>query len=71
MIEPYSRDNIRKRDDLCPLDRAVSDTLDEYLIRIHGITTSWAHPCDFILWLQDRGYQIYKMVTEEEMDNAP
>ena len=31
MIDPHSRDNVRKRDDLCPLDRAVSDALDEYL----------------------------------------
>ncbi len=56
-----NREDIRKRDMLGPLDRAISDALDEYLIRIHGITTSWAHPLDFLAWLQERGYDVIKM----------
>lgn len=39
---------------------AVSDALDEYLVRIHGILSSWAHPEDFIVWLEERGYTIVK-----------
>ena len=49
---------IRKRDDLPELERAVSDTLDEYLMRIHGIASSWAHPSDFMRWLNQRGYKV-------------
>lgn len=56
--------DIRKREYLAPLDRAVSDTLDEYLSRIHGITTSWAHPLDFLDWLQERGYNVVRMEEE-------
>ena len=48
----------RKRDDLAPLERAVSDTLDEWLIREHGIFSSWANPSNFIDWLKKRGYEI-------------
>lgn len=59
-----AKEDIRKRDMLAPLDRAVSDTLDEYLGRIHGIITSWAHPLDFLDWLQERGYTIVKIEDE-------
>lgn len=52
------RKDIRKRDLLSPMDRAVSDTLDEYLSRIHGISTSWAYPVDFLLSLNQRGYVV-------------
>jgi hypothetical protein len=43
-------DEIRKpkrRKDLPPLERAVSDTLDEWLVRLHGIFSSWAGPDEF------------------------
>lgn len=60
------RKDIRKRDMLGPLDRAVSDTLDEYLSRIHGVFTSWAHPLDFLCWLQDRGYDVVKTLDTED-----
>jgi len=59
------KEDSRKREYLSPLDRAVSDALDEYLMRIHGITTSWAHPLDFLTWLQDRGYDIVPTEKEE------
>ncbi len=51
---------IRNRDDLPDLERAVSDTLDEYLMRIHGIASSWAYPSDFMLWLNHKGYKIIR-----------
>ena len=54
-----------KRDDLHPLERAVSDTLDEWLMRMHGIYTSWADPIEFIDWLRERGYII---VSKEEQN---
>jgi len=38
----------------------VSDALDEYLVLIHGIFTSWAHPEEFIAWLEERGYVVVK-----------
>ena len=47
-----------KRGALQPLERAVSDTLDEYLSRLHGITSSWAFPDEFIEFLRNRGYII-------------
>jgi len=53
-----------RRDDLDPLTRAVSDTLDELLWRAHGISTSWSNPEWFIEWLAGRGYQITP-TTEE------
>lgn len=47
-----------KRADLPPLERAVSDTLDKYLFRLHGIITSWTYPEEFMLWLNEAGYEI-------------
>jgi len=49
----------RQRDNLPALERAVSDTLDEYLVRLHGIISSWSHPYEFIEWLNERGYIIH------------
>ena len=54
--KPVSK--IRERDKLPALERAVSDTLDEWLCRMHGIFTSWADPVEFIEWLNNRGYEI-------------
>jgi hypothetical protein len=56
---------IRRRDELPPLERAVSDTLDEYLHRLHGTVTSWADPCLFMEWLEGRGYKIIKATAPE------
>lgn len=55
---------IRKRDELPPLERAVSDTLDEWLSRLHGTFTSWSGPVEFLEWLKERGYVVRK---EEEV----
>lgn len=52
--------HIRQRDKLPPLERAVSDTLDEYMHRLHGVHSSWASPVEFIEWLKKRGYEIVK-----------
>ncbi len=46
------------RDGLPPLERAVSDTLDEWLVRMHGITTSHTHPRDFLAWLRDNDHEV-------------
>ena len=48
------------RESLPELERAISDTLDEYLSRLHGIFSSWAYPDEFIEFLGERGYVIRK-----------
>ena len=53
-------EKIRERKKLPPKLRAVSDTLDEYLIRMHGMFVGWAHPFEFVAWLDKRGYEIRK-----------
>jgi hypothetical protein len=47
-----------RRDDMPPLQRAVSDVLDEYLIRFHGLTTSHTNPDAFLEWLEEGGYTV-------------
>src|SRR3990172_4785731 len=47
-----------KRDELPQLERAVSDALDEYLSRLHGIFSGWAYPIEFLQFLKERGYSI-------------
>lgn len=61
----------RRRVDLPPRERAVSDTLDEYLSRLHGVFSSWAHPEEFIEFLEERGYTVVEMekkVNEQPID---
>ncbi|MGI5161418.1 hypothetical protein [Microbispora sp. CA-102843] len=50
-----------RRDDLPPLERAVSDTLDDHLTRHHGIHSSSTHPRDFLETLAERGYQVVEL----------
>lgn len=52
-----------RRDDLNPVVRAVSDTLDELLWRHHGIATSWSNPESFLKWLRGRGYDVIPYKT--------
>ena len=53
---------VNRRANLPPLERAVSDTLDEYLSRMHGIiASSWVYPVEFLQWLRSRGYEVRKM----------
>ena len=47
-----------RRDELPPMERAVSDTLDEWLSRLHGVLTSWNGPIEFLEWLGNRGYVV-------------
>lgn len=54
-----------RRDDLPPLERAVSDTLDEYLSRHHGIVTSNANPEDFLDWLRENGHAVVPIAQAE------
>lgn len=57
-----------KRDELQPLERAVSDTLDEYLGRLHGIMAcSWVFPDEFIEFLGDRGFCITEKTHIQEL----
>lgn len=57
-----------RRDELPPLERAVSDTLDTWMIQMHGIFSSWADPEFFISLLAKNGYKIVKI--EEELNVA-
>ncbi len=47
-----------RRDDLPPLERAVSDALDDINHRCHGLTSSWAYPAEFLEALRDAGYGV-------------
>jgi len=58
---------IRRRVDLPPKERAVSDALDEWLIREHGILESWANPDDFIVFLEKREYIILSNKERDEL----
>ncbi|MEU4332351.1 hypothetical protein [Nonomuraea dietziae] len=49
---------IRHRDELPWLKRAVSDTLDELNHRMHGLTSSWAYPDEFLDCLAAHGYTV-------------
>ena len=49
---------VRRRDELPPRERAVSDTLDEYLVRLHGVFSSWAYPVEFLEFLEKKGYTV-------------
>jgi len=53
------------RNNLPPLERALSDTLDEYMINLHGIIQGWAYPDDFIYNLEKRGYKIVSIDKSE------
>jgi hypothetical protein len=44
--------------------KALSDTLDEYLARHFGITTSHTHPQGFRSWLRDNGYVLARVPGE-------
>lgn len=53
-----------KKDELSLLERAVSDALDEWVCRIHGIYSGWSYPKEFIEWIEKRGYQIVPLDSE-------
>ncbi|MEU8035684.1 hypothetical protein [Streptosporangium sp. NPDC049078] len=47
-----------RRDELPDLERAVSDTLDELNHRMHGLTSSNAHPHEFLTFLAERQHVV-------------
>lgn len=49
-----------KRDDLPPLERAVSDALDDINHRCHGLISSWAYPEEFLEALSEADYTVVK-----------
>lgn len=55
---------IRRREDLPPLERAVSDALDEYLVRLHGRISSWVYPVEFLEFLAEEGYQVAPITNQ-------
>lgn len=48
----------RRRDDLDWRHRAVSDALDELNHRMHGLSSSWAYPEEFLEFLAEQGYTV-------------
>ena len=56
------------RDALAPQLRAVSDTLDEWLMRAHGILSSWQHPDWFLEWLEKRGWTVADKARIEALE---
>jgi hypothetical protein len=56
-----------KRDDLPPLERAVSDGLDHVNHACHGLTSSWAYPEEFLEQLGDAGYEVAATVDLDEL----
>ena len=57
--------SIRRREDLPPDLRALSDVLDEYLARMHGITSGWVSPVEFREFLAEAGLVV---VSREDLD---
>lgn len=65
----------QRREDMDSLHRAVSDTLDEYLDRLHGVNSSHTYPEDFLEWLGNNGYKAVKNLDHcdnlEHMHSEP
>ena len=49
---------IRRRDDLPPLERAVSDALDELNVRCYGRVSGWVYPVQFLEFLAQEGHTV-------------
>lgn len=47
-----------RRSGLGPVEGAVSEALDELNHRMHGMTSSWSYPEEFLDFLRDRGYAV-------------
>lgn len=50
--------NRTPRDELDGVDRAVSETLDEVNVRMHGLMSSGSYHAEFCDWLAERGYEV-------------
>ncbi|MFI6819246.1 hypothetical protein ACIBG7_43145 [Nonomuraea sp. NPDC050328] len=59
--------SIRRREDLPSELKALSDVLDEYLIRMYGITSGWTHPVEFREFLAEEGLVI---VSKADLDHT-
>lgn len=46
-------------------ERAVSEALDELLVRMHGILSGGTYPAEFIAWLAERGYRVAPLAIED------
>ena len=70
MSDGYDGLDDLNRADLPVMPKAVSDTLDEWLWRMHGVMSGGHHVGVFLEWLHGRGYYVAKIhesaVTEEE-----
>lgn len=49
---------IRRREGLPPLERAVSDALDELNSSMHGLLSSWSYPVEFLEFLAEEGHTV-------------
>jgi len=58
------------RDELPPQLRAISDTLDEWLMREHGTISSWQQPDCFLEWLEERGWTVLEKAHVETLERA-
>ena len=58
------------RDALSPQLRAISDTLDKWLMRIHAIRSSWASPDYFLRWLEGRGWTVVEIADRKRLEEA-
>jgi len=58
------------RDALSPRLRAISDTLDEWLIRLYRIRSSWTHPDVFFTWLEERGWTVMRISDRKRLEQA-
>jgi hypothetical protein len=58
------------REELPPQLRAISDTLDEWLSRKHGIVSSWQGPDWFLAWLEERGWTVVEKMAVATMDQV-
>jgi hypothetical protein len=58
---------VPKRDDLDPMERAVSDALDHVNHACHGLTSSWAYPEEFLEQLGDTGFDVVATVDLDEL----
>ena len=58
------------RDALPPQLRAISDALDEWLSRKHGIISSWQSPQWFLKWLEEKGWTVVDCKQLEATEKA-
>ncbi|GAA4221480.1 hypothetical protein FHR32_005104 [Streptosporangium album] len=58
---------IRRREDLPPLERAVSDALDELNSSMHGMLSSWSYPVEFLEFLAEEGHTVVSTAELEQL----